>query len=234
MPVGKRPYCIRMGDESPFFIGGMWDVWHAREEDRLYTFTVLTTFPKRGVRNGSRSDTRDSSAKGWLRCKRGLTHQRHRGEKCSSVRARCSDRDRRVPLATKIKWDTSILGLTDKLPLAYAVRELNPCKGGRGCGERLEPAHRPTACLNRSVVLLDDVVQIRARSHVHAPPCGMLASQQPQRSVARPVPIKRDFAGRAIRMGGECLPEERLGRSDAAVFTQEEVDGTALLVDRSI
>lgn len=45
MPVGKRPYCIRMEEESPFFIGGMWDVWHAKEEDRLYTFTVLTTFP---------------------------------------------------------------------------------------------------------------------------------------------------------------------------------------------
>ena len=45
MPVGKRPYCIRMEDESPFFIGGTWDVWHAREKHRLYTFTVLTTFP---------------------------------------------------------------------------------------------------------------------------------------------------------------------------------------------
>jgi putative SOS response-associated peptidase YedK len=33
-----------MGDESPFFIGGMWNVWHANEEDRLYTLTVLTTF----------------------------------------------------------------------------------------------------------------------------------------------------------------------------------------------
>ena len=43
--VGKRPYCTRMEDESPFFIGGMWDVWHTREEDRLYTLTVLTTFP---------------------------------------------------------------------------------------------------------------------------------------------------------------------------------------------
>ena len=38
-PSGKRPYCIRMEDESPFFIGGMWDVGHAKEEDRLYTFT---------------------------------------------------------------------------------------------------------------------------------------------------------------------------------------------------
>ena len=35
MPVGKRPYCIRMKDESPFFIGGMWDVWHAKEELRI-------------------------------------------------------------------------------------------------------------------------------------------------------------------------------------------------------
>jgi putative SOS response-associated peptidase YedK len=45
MPIGKHPHCIRMKDESPFFIGGMWDVWHAREADALCTFTVLTTFP---------------------------------------------------------------------------------------------------------------------------------------------------------------------------------------------
>ena len=45
MLIGKRPCCIRMEDESPFFIGGMWDVWHAKEKDRLYTLTVLTTFP---------------------------------------------------------------------------------------------------------------------------------------------------------------------------------------------
>src|SRR5215475_1147183 len=43
--IGKRPHCIRMEDESPFFIGGMWDVWNAREENRLYTFTLLTTLP---------------------------------------------------------------------------------------------------------------------------------------------------------------------------------------------
>jgi putative SOS response-associated peptidase YedK len=44
-PQGKRPYCIRMADESPFFLGGMWDVWHAHESDALFTFTVLTTLP---------------------------------------------------------------------------------------------------------------------------------------------------------------------------------------------
>jgi putative SOS response-associated peptidase YedK len=34
-----------MADGSPFFLGGMWDVWHAREPDALFTFTVLTTLP---------------------------------------------------------------------------------------------------------------------------------------------------------------------------------------------
>jgi putative SOS response-associated peptidase YedK len=41
MPVGKRPYCIRMEDESPFFIGGMWDVWHAREPEALGMKSVV-------------------------------------------------------------------------------------------------------------------------------------------------------------------------------------------------
>ncbi len=43
MRVGKQPYCIRIEDESPFFIGGTWDVWHARDADALFAFTVLTT-----------------------------------------------------------------------------------------------------------------------------------------------------------------------------------------------
>ena len=48
MPVGKRPYCIRMEHESPFFIGGMWDLWHAKEPEALFAFTVLTTLPNEG------------------------------------------------------------------------------------------------------------------------------------------------------------------------------------------
>jgi AhpD family alkylhydroperoxidase len=52
MPVGKRPYCIRMEDESPFFIGGMWDVWHAREPDALFTFTLMALAISIAVRCG--------------------------------------------------------------------------------------------------------------------------------------------------------------------------------------
>jgi hypothetical protein len=46
--------------------------------------------------------------------------------------------------------------------------------------------------------------------------------------------IEGHLLRRTVRMRGEGLPEERLGGSDTAVLAQEEVDGTALLVDRSI
>ena len=62
-PIGKPPYCIRMEDESPFFIGGMWDVWHARKEEgeplHVHGPDDLT---QRGVRSGPRSDAGDRSA----------------------------------------------------------------------------------------------------------------------------------------------------------------------------
>ena len=69
---------------------------------------------------------------------------------------------------------------------------------------------------------------------MHAPPCWMLAAKQPESAMARPVAIEGHLLRRTVRMRGESLPEERLSGSDAAVLAQEEVDGTALLVDRSI
>jgi putative SOS response-associated peptidase YedK len=45
MPVGKRLYCIRMEDKSPFFIGGMWDVWHAKE--RIASIRSPSRLPSR-------------------------------------------------------------------------------------------------------------------------------------------------------------------------------------------
>ena len=52
-------------------------------------------------------------------------------------------------------------------------------------------------------------------------------------STMTPGPYRHLFR-RTVRMRGEGLPEERLGGSDAAILAQEEVDGAALLVDRSI
>lgn len=40
---GKQPYYIRLHDETPFAMAGLWESWHAGREDALETFTVITT-----------------------------------------------------------------------------------------------------------------------------------------------------------------------------------------------
>ena len=69
---------------------------------------------------------------------------------------------------------------------------------------------------------------------MHAPPRRMLSPKQSEGAVARPMAIEGHLLRWTVRMRGEGLPEECLGGSDAAVLAKEEVDGTALLVDRSI
>lgn len=42
----KHPVCIRMRDESPFMIAGLFSVWRGEEEGpELATFTIITTAP---------------------------------------------------------------------------------------------------------------------------------------------------------------------------------------------
>ena len=44
-PAGKIPHAVRLASEDPFFLAGLWDIWHARKADALHTFTILTTEP---------------------------------------------------------------------------------------------------------------------------------------------------------------------------------------------
>ena len=46
-PSDKVPHVIRMVSGEPFFMGGLWDTWHAGQPEALSTFTVLTTSPNR-------------------------------------------------------------------------------------------------------------------------------------------------------------------------------------------
>lgn len=42
-PSGKRPHYIRMADDVPMLMAGLWDRWHHAGEPPLETYTVLTT-----------------------------------------------------------------------------------------------------------------------------------------------------------------------------------------------
>jgi putative SOS response-associated peptidase YedK len=40
---GKIPMRVRMKDERPFTMAGLWDVWRDPDGEELYTFTIITT-----------------------------------------------------------------------------------------------------------------------------------------------------------------------------------------------
>ncbi len=40
---GKQPYYIRLQDETPFAMAGLWESWHSGREDAIETFTIITT-----------------------------------------------------------------------------------------------------------------------------------------------------------------------------------------------
>ena len=104
-----------------------------------------------------------------------------------------------------------------------------------GCCRRgLEAVHRGTSSLDGSVVLLDDIVQVLTGSNLDVAPEGGLATQQPKRPSARNVTIERHFAGTVAKVGRHSLAEESLGRSDAAVWSEQEVDRPTLPVDSPV
>ena len=41
--AGEIPHAVRLTSQAPFFLAGLWDVWHARKADALHTFTILTS-----------------------------------------------------------------------------------------------------------------------------------------------------------------------------------------------
>lgn len=40
---GKIPMRVRMKDQRPFTIAGLWDIWRDPDGEELYTFTIITT-----------------------------------------------------------------------------------------------------------------------------------------------------------------------------------------------
>jgi len=110
--------------------------------------------------------------------------------------------------------------------------KLDPSDRPRRISKDFEAQHRPSACLNRSMVLLNDVVQIPAGSNLDpVPPLG-LTPQLEECAVAGIVPIERHSHRGAS--GRECFPEGRLRCLDIAVLTQPEIDGPATLVHSAL
>src|SRR5450759_4650741 len=118
-----------------------------------------------------------------------------------------------------------------KLPLPNPMGQLDAGNRDGRIRERLEPGHRRAPTLDGAMVLLDEVVQILVRPNLDVPPARVLSPQQPQRTSTRYVAVERHLAWHTRSDRCKRLTEERLGRSDAAVTSEQEVDGLAMLVD---
>jgi hypothetical protein len=57
-----------------------------------------------------------------------------------------------------------------KLSLANSMRKLDAREGDGGSSEGLQAEHRGTATFYRTVILLDDVVEIAIATHLDRPP----------------------------------------------------------------
>lgn len=49
LPTGKQPYLIRMKSGEPFFIAGVYDIWHEGQPDQLATFSTITCPPNEAL-----------------------------------------------------------------------------------------------------------------------------------------------------------------------------------------
>jgi hypothetical protein len=81
------------------------------------------------------------------------------------------------------------------------------------------------------VVLLDEVIEVLVRPHRDVAPARVLAPQQPQRTPARDVAVKRHLTRHARERRVERFTEERLCGRDAAIAAEKEVNGLAMLID---
>ena len=111
---------------------------------------------------------------------------------------RCSgtlglDHHVRIPRTCKIQRTRTIRMQSEKLTLVYPVGKL---QAGNRCGcaaEGLKTFHGSTLRFDRTMVLVNDVVEIFTTAHLYMLPVDVFFSKQTQRAVTGDMAIKRYF-----------------------------------------
>jgi len=81
-----------------------------------------------------------------------------------------------------------------KLPLANSMGQLDAGQRNRCTPERLESSHRGASALDRSMILLNEIVEVLATPHLYELPLRVLPPQKPKGYVALLKAIERDLA----------------------------------------
>jgi hypothetical protein len=83
--------------------------------------------------------------------------------------------------------------------------------------ERLEASHRGASAFDRSVILLNEIVEVLATPHLNVLPLRILPPQVPKGEVALSKAIERYLARPPRQSPRQCLAEERLYSRDTAI-----------------
>jgi hypothetical protein len=82
-----------------------------------------------------------------------------------------------------------------ELSFAYSMGKLDSGQGNGRTPERLEsPHHRGASAFDRSMILLDEIIEVLVASHLNILPLRILPPQKPKCHVTLQVAIERDLA----------------------------------------
>jgi hypothetical protein len=110
------------------------------------------------------------------------------------------------------------------------MRQLDSGKRDGGISKRLETHHRGAAALDRTMILLNDVVEVATTPHSYVLPLRILASQEPQRRVTRRVAVECHLARPAWQAASQRFAEECLCGRNATIRAKQKVYRLAVLV----
>jgi hypothetical protein len=120
-----------------------------------------------------------------------------------------------------------------ELALSDPMHEFDAGNRRRGSSKVLEAEHRSEPQLDRSVILLDQIVDVLGRPDLALISLGMFAESLLGRAMRSLIAVECDLM-RQSALASESAPEERLGGGDVSFGAQQEIDGLSLFVDGAV
>jgi hypothetical protein len=109
---------------------------------------------------------------------------------------------------------------------------------GQGNGrtpERLEASyHRGASAFERSMILLNEIVEVLITSHLNILPLRILAPQKPKGHVTLQVSIERYLARPPRQTRRQSFAKECLCSGDAAIRSKQKIHRLTVLIDSAI
>ena len=104
--------------------------------------------------------------------------------------------------------------------------QLDASERYRCIAERFEAQHGSAAAFDRTMILLNDVVDVRTLPDENILPLRIFPAQEPQRLMTRRVPVERGLARPPRQRCGQCLAEGCLCRRDASIAAAQTYRAT--------